>query len=151
MYTGKLVVAADHGGVELKNELVRRLRDAGVEVDDLGTDGDSSVHYPDYAFAAARKVARGEVGHGVLVCGTGIGMSIAANKVEGVLAAKVNSEEEGRLAAEHNHANILTFGGRTTDADTAFAAIQAWLKQEHGQGRHAVRVGKIKDADSTRS
>jgi len=144
MNSKQLVIAADHGGVEMKDELVIRLRNAGYDVEDLGTYGSNSVHYPDFAFAAANKVASGEVPVGVLVCGTGIGMSIAANKVNGIYCAKVNSEEEGRLAAEHNHANMLALGGRTTDIETAFKAVVAWTTTDPGEGRHANRVGLIK-------
>ncbi len=145
--TKRLVIAADHGGVEMKDALVERLRTAGYQVEDLGTHGSESVHYPDYAFIAAEKVASGEFSHGVLVCGTGIGMSIAANKVKGVYCAKVNSEEEGRLAAEHNHANMLAFGGRTTEVNVAFKAIVAWITTAPGEGRHTERVNMIKARD----
>ncbi len=147
MASDKLVIASDHGGIDLKNELVSRLRDAGYDVTDLGTHTTDSVNYPDYAFEAAKKVASGEFSHGILVCGTGIGMSIAANKVHGVYCAKVNSEEEGRLAAEHNHANMLALGGRTTHPDTAWAAVHGWLTTEPGTGRHEQRVGLIKAKD----
>lgn len=146
----KLVVAADHGGVELKDELVRRLTKAGHEVLDLGTHDSESVDYPRYALDASRRVAKGDFERGILVCGTGIGMSITANKVRGIRCAKVNSEEEGRLAAEHNHANMLAFGGRTTDPETAWAAVQAWLTTAEGGDRHARRVSQIMEADAHR-
>ena len=144
MKTKKLAIASDHGGVEMKDELVTRLRNAGYDVVDMGTHSPDSVNYPDFAFSAANKVASGEVPAGVLVCGTGIGMSIAANKVQGIYCAKVNSEEEGRLAAEHNHANMLALGGRTTDIETAYRAVVAWTTTDPGEGRHANRVGLIK-------
>lgn len=144
----RLVAGADHGGVELKDELVRRLRDAGYEVEDVGTHGPDSVHYPDYAIAAAERVASGGADGGVLACGTGIGMSIAANKVKRVFCAKVNTVEEGRLAAEHNHANMLAFGGRITDPDTAWSALKAWLDTDPAGGRHDLRVGKIAEYET---
>jgi RpiB/LacA/LacB family sugar-phosphate isomerase len=147
MKTKRLVIASDHGGIEMKDALVTRLREAGYEVEDIGTHSTESVHYPNFAFDAANKVASGEVPAGVLVCGTGIGMSIAANKVHGIYCAKVNSEEEGRLAAEHNHANMLALGGRTTDLDTSFKAIIAWTTTDSGGGRHAERVDLIKAKD----
>ncbi|MCB2197977.1 RpiB/LacA/LacB family sugar-phosphate isomerase [bacterium] len=139
----KLVIAADHGGVELKDLLVKRLGEAGHEVEDLGTHGSDSVDYPDFAFKAARKVSRGEVPLGILVCGTGIGMSIAANKVRKIRCAHVCTVEQAKLAAEHNHANMLALGGRTTDEETAWEAVQVWLQTPKGGDRHKRRVDKI--------
>ncbi|MFH0883049.1 MAG: RpiB/LacA/LacB family sugar-phosphate isomerase [bacterium] len=146
----KLVLAADHGGAELKDSLVSLLKDAGYEVEDIGTHGTESVDYPDYAFRAASLVADGIFDGGILLCGTGIGMSIAANKVKGIRCAKINSEEEGRLAAEHNFANMVALGGRTTSLDTAWAAVHAWLIATRGGERHERRVGKINDVDNER-
>jgi len=139
----KLVLGADHGGVELKDELVKRLKVAGHDVEDLGTHGGDSVDYPDYAFKAARMVGRGDVPLGILCCGTGIGMSIAANKVRKVRCAHVCTVEQAKLAAEHNHANMLALGGRTTDVETAWEAVQAWISTPAGGDRHERRVGKI--------
>lgn len=146
----KLILASDHGGVELKDELVTRLKDAGYEVEDIGTHGSESVDYPDFAFRAASLVADGVFDGGVLVCGTGIGMSIAANKVKGIRCAKINSEEEGKLAAEHNFANMVALGGRTTDPETAWSAVHAWLSTQHGGERHQRRVDKIIEVDNER-
>jgi ribose 5-phosphate isomerase B len=146
----KLVLAADHGGAALKDDLAVLLKEAGYDVEDLGTHGTESVDYPDYAFRAANLVADGIVDGGILICGTGIGMSIAANKVKGIRCAKINSEEEGRLAAEHNFANMVSLGGRTTPLETAWAAVLAWLTTNRGGERHERRVSKINDMDNER-
>ncbi len=145
----KLILAADHAGADLKDSLAERLREAGYEIEDIGTHGPASVDYPDYAFKAAKLVADGVYDGGILICGTGIGMSIAANKIKGIRCAKINSAEEGRLAAEHNFANMVALGGRITAPDTAWEAVQAWLKTQHGGERHERRVNKIKDMDSS--
>ena len=150
MNVKRLVVAADHGGVELKDEIVARLREEGYEVLDLGTHGGDSVHYPDYAFRAAKMVSTGEIEAGILVCGTGIGMSIAANKLAGVYCARVTNGEEGRLAAEHNHANMLALGGRTTSIKDAWQAVRSWLETKPGGDRHELRVNKIKQCEMER-
>ncbi|MDP8208915.1 MAG: ribose 5-phosphate isomerase B [Candidatus Electryonea clarkiae] len=139
----KIVVAADHGGVDLKDQILIHLQKAGHEVTDLGTYSSESVDYPDYALEASIKVASGEMECGILFCGTGIGMSIAANKIAGIYCAKVNSEEEGKLAAEHNLANMLALGCRMIDPETAWSAVKAWLETPHGGERHQRRVGKI--------
>ncbi|MBD3166505.1 ribose 5-phosphate isomerase B [bacterium] len=144
----RIIFGADHGGVELKDLLVKRLSENGYEVEDLGTHGTDSVDYPDFAKRTAEAVAADKDAKGILVCGTGIGMSIAANKVKGIYCAKVNNAEEGRLAAEHNHANMLALGGRITGPDLAYAAVKAWLKASHGGDRHQRRVDKIISMES---
>jgi ribose 5-phosphate isomerase B len=146
----RLVLAADHGGVELKDWLLQQLKKRGYDVTDLGTNGTDSVDYPRYALEAARAVAKGDYERGVLVCGTGIGMSIAANKVRGIRCAKINTVDEGRLASGHNHANMIAFGGRTTEEETALKATLAWLETPAGGDRHQRRVQQIMDADGTR-
>ncbi len=143
----KLVIGSDHGGVEMKDFLREKLKEAGHEVIDVGTQGSTSVDYPDIAFAAADKVVSGEVERGILVCGTGIGMSIAANKVKGIFCAKVNSESEGGLASEHNLTNMIALGGRTTEKAVAWKIVQAWLTTPRGGERHQRRVQKIADRD----
>jgi len=144
----RIIAAADHGGVELKDKLVKLLRENGHEVEDIGTNGTESVDYPEYAETAARKVASGEFKKGILVCGTGIGMSIAANKVKGVRCARVVNGEDGRLAAEHNVANMIALGGRTTSFEDAWDAVQAWLSTQPGGERHQRRVGMIEKMES---
>lgn len=144
----KIVLASDHGGLELKDKLVKRFSADGRDVEDLGTHGTDSVDYPDFAVKAAKKVVAGEGDvRGILVCGTGIGISIAANKVDGIRCAKINSVEEGKLASEHNYANMIALGGRTTDVETAYAAAIAWLETPNGGERHLRRVRKIMDIE----
>ncbi len=143
----KLVLAADHGAVELKDWIVEELKKSDYEISDIGTFGNDSVDYPDFALKAAKMVASEEAERGILFCGTGIGMSIAANKVKGILCAKVNSVEEGRLASEHNNANMLALGGRTTDRNVVLNAIIAWLNTSFGGDRHQRRIDKIIEAE----
>ncbi|MBZ0263467.1 ribose 5-phosphate isomerase B [bacterium] len=146
----KLVAAADHGGIELKDELVERLRDAGYEVEDLGTHSSDSVDYPDYAKLAGQSILEGKADCGILVCGTGIGISIAANKIDGIYCAKLNNPIEGKMAAAHNHANMVALGGRITDPETAWESVKAWLETEPEGDRHNRRVDKIKDLEGKR-
>ena len=139
----RMAIGADHGGVELKDLLAAWLREQGHDVYDVGTDGPASVDYPDYAQAVTGRVADGRVDRGVLVCGTGIGMSIAANKVPGVRAALVGEPYSARLAAEHNNAQVLCMGGRVTGPELAVSCLVAWLGASFEGGRHARRVGKL--------
>ncbi len=137
-----IVIAADHGGYELKEYLKKHLEEKGLDVLDIGCNGEQ-CDYPDYAHAAAAKILSGECEKGILCCGTGIGISIAANKNPGIRAALVSEPVSAQLAKEHNNANILCFGGRVTGPVLAAACVDAWLSAEHLGGRHAVRVGKI--------
>jgi ribose 5-phosphate isomerase B len=123
------------------------LLELGLEVDDLGTVSESSVDYPDYAVKVAEKVARGEVDQGLLVCGSGTGMAITANKVLGVRAAVAWSEETARLARRHNDANVLAIGARTTPADEIPHIVRAWFSTAFEGGRHAERVEKIRQLE----
>lgn len=136
-------MAADHAGFVLKERLRRRLVEEGHEVIDFGTTSGDSCDYPDYAQGAARDVAQGHSDRGVLVCSTGIGMSMAANKVHGVRAALAVGEDEVRLTREHNDANVLTLGARSLDEDRAMDLIRIFLETEFQGGRHARRVAKI--------
>lgn len=139
----KVAVGADHGGYGRKEPLVRALRRMGHSVLDVGAFSEDSVDYPDFARAVAEKVGRGDCARGVLICGTGIGMSIAANKVKGVRAAVVWSPATARLAAEHNGANVLCLSGRLFSAARLKAMLTAWLSTPFGGGRHLRRVRKI--------
>ncbi|MFH1071162.1 MAG: ribose 5-phosphate isomerase B [Candidatus Glassbacteria bacterium] len=143
----KIPVGSDHAGYELKQKVVEYLRELGYEVEDFGTDSTISVDYPDFAREVAGRVSRGERRRGILVCGTGIGMSIAANKFPGVRAALAVSEELARLSRAHNDANVLTLGGRTTDLDLARRIVKTWLDTEFEGGRHIRRVEKIAEAE----
>ena len=139
----KVSIASDHAGFEQKQMLVAYLEESGHEVIDRGPDNDDRVDYPDFAAVVAHDVADGVVERGVLVCGTGIGMAVAANKVHGIRAANVTSAEFAALAREHNDANIVTVSGRFVDEETNRAIVKAFLETEFGGGRHAGRVEKI--------
>ena len=139
----KLALAADHGGVALKDSLVRLLSDAGHEVTDLGTHGDASVDYPDFARAVAMQVRDGVVDRGILVCGTGQGMCMAANKVAGVRAGVVSDTFSARMVVEHNDARILCLGARVVGPSVAEEIVFAYLNAQFAGGRHGRRVAMI--------
>ena len=143
----RIALASDHAGYAEKERLKTVLSDLGVEFDDLGTRSEESVDYPDYARAVAEQVADGRVEQGLLVCGSGTGMAITANKVPGVRAAVAWSEEIARLARQHNNANVLAIGARTTPPDEIPIIVRAWFTTEFEGGRHAARVNKISDVE----
>jgi ribose 5-phosphate isomerase B len=145
----KIAVGSDHAGFKAKESLVARLRKAGHQVADVGAVSEESVDYPDFAFKVADRVARGASRRGVLVCGTGIGMCISANKVGGVRAAVVWSPETARLAAEHNDANVLCLSARLFNDRQRFAMLDAWLSTPFAGGRHKRRVRKIGALEKT--
>jgi ribose 5-phosphate isomerase B len=138
-----VAIASDHGGFEQKQQLVAYLRAAGIEVSDLGPARADAVDYPDYAVLVAQAVTTGRADKGVLVCGTGIGMAIAANKVVGARAANVTTPQFAALAREHNNANILALSGRFIDLKTNCQNLDAFLGTPFAGGRHSVRVAKI--------
>jgi ribose 5-phosphate isomerase B len=144
----KIILASDHAGLELRQELVAGLRERGVSFEDMGPTSRESVDYPDFATKVARAVAAGEYTHGVLVCGTGIGMSIVANKYRGVRAALCTTEFEARMARAHNDANVLCLGQRVVGAGVARAILEAFLATPFEGGRHEKRVQKIREAES---
>lgn len=139
----KIAIASDHAGFAEKERLKPLLRDLGLEFEDLGTLSEESVDYPDYARKVAEEVACGRVDQGLLVCGSGTGMAITANKVAGVRAAVAWSEETARLARQHNDANVLAIGARTTPPDKIPGIVRAWFNADFEGGRHAERVAKI--------
>ena len=139
----RLAAASDHAGFPLKNHLVAWLSAHGHEVTDLGTHSAESTDYPDFAHEVARRIASGEVERGLLVCGTGIGMSIAANRHAGVRAARCLTEYDARMARAHNDANVLALGERVTGAGLAEAILETFLATAFEGGRHARRVQKI--------
>lgn len=143
----RIALASDHAGYAEKERLKTVLSDLGIEFDDLGTRSEDSVDYPDYARAVAEQVADGRVEQGLLVCGSGTGMAITANKVPGVRAAVAWSEEIARLARQHNDANVLAIGARTTPVDEIPNIVRAWFSTEFEGGRHAARVSKICDVE----
>jgi ribose 5-phosphate isomerase B len=138
-----VALGADHAGWELKEALKAWLIDAGYQVLDFGTHGPDSVDYPDYALQVAEAVTVGKVERGVLVCGTGIGMTIAANKVPGIRAALCGDVFTARMSREHNDANVLALAGRLTGRETGLEILRAWLDTPFAGGRHARRVDKI--------
>lgn len=139
----RICIASDHAGFEQKQKLADYLREGGYEVCDLGPQTADRVDYPDFAAAVARAVAAGECERGVLVCGTGIGMAIAANKVRGIRAANVVTPEFASLSREHNDANVVALSGRFVDEETNKRILDAFLSTDFGGGRHAARVDKI--------
>ncbi len=139
----KIAIASDHAGRELKDDLVGFMKGDGKEIQDLGAYDDTSVDYPDFAAHLAKMVSTGEVDRGVLVCGTGVGMSIAANKFRNVRAALVGDVFTARMAKEHNNANVLVIGGRVTGKGLAREIINAWHNAEFEGGRHQKRLDKI--------
>jgi ribose 5-phosphate isomerase B len=139
----KIALAADHAGYEEKEKLKKTLDDMGVEYEDFGTTSTDSVDYPDYAQKVGRAVASGEVDQGLLVCGSGTGMAIAANKVPGVRAAVAWNEEIARLAREHNNANVLSLAARYISDDEQKKILKAWFDAKFEGGRHERRVEKI--------
>jgi ribose 5-phosphate isomerase B len=139
----RLIAGSDHAGLNLRAEAVRVAREKGFEVQDVGPFSGDSVDYPDYALRVAQAVAGGKARFGLLVCGTGIGMSIAANKVRGVRAALCRTELEARMARAHNDANVLCLGERITGLGLGAAIVAAFLDQPFEGGRHQRRIDKI--------
>ena len=139
----KIALGADHAGFELKESVKRLLTGDGIQVDDRGTHSPESVDYPDFARAVGKEVARRQAEFGILVCGTGIGMSMSANKVAGIRAAKADTEYEAEMARAHNDANVLCLGARVTDAATAEKLVRKFLETRFQGGRHQRRVDKI--------
>jgi ribose 5-phosphate isomerase B len=138
-----IVVGSDHGGAKLKDFLVEVLRTRGIEVHDCGTRGDAPVDYPDFGREVSLRVSMGEAERGVLVCTSGIGMSIVANKYPGIRAALVQDLDSARSSREHNDANILVLGGAKTENSLALRILETWLETPFAGGRHQQRVEKI--------
>lgn len=143
----KIALASDHAGYAEKERLKPLLVELGVEFEDLGSVSEESVDYPDYARKVAERVAQGEAEQGLLVCGSGTGMAIAANKVPGVRAAVAWTEETARLARQHNDANVLAIGARTTPLEEIPKIVRAWFAAHFDGGRHAARVAKITEIE----
>jgi ribose 5-phosphate isomerase B len=139
----RIAIGSDHAGFQLKETVKARLAANGIDVVDAGTDSDASVDYPDYAAKVAHQVASGAADRGILVCGTGIGMAMAANKVPGIRAAPATDLESARLSREHNDANILTLGARITPPDLALDLVKLFLDTPFAGGRHRRRIDKI--------
>ncbi len=144
----RIAIGSDHAGYPLKQALVPWLEDRGYEMQDLGTYSTESVDYPDYARAVAHAVAEGRADKGILICGTGIGMSMTANKVPGIRAALCTDPYMSRMSRRHNDANVLCMGARVVGIGLAEAIVEAWLDGEFEGGKHARRVGKIDATDA---
>ena len=144
----KVAVSADHGGVHLKGEIVSLLEELGIEYEDFGCDCETSVDYPDYALPVAEKVANGEFDRAILICGTGIGMSIAANKVKGIRCALCHDVFSAKATREHNDTNILAMGERVIGPGLAREIAKTWLTTEFLGGRHQRRIGKIDEYEN---
>jgi len=140
----RVAVGADHGGLDLKIILVDELEKSGVSVINVGTDSTESCDYPDFAAKVADTILKGKADLGLLICGTGIGMSIAANKFDGIRAALAGNEFMARMARRHNDANILVLGGRVTGFELAKEILKAFLEETFEGGRHQRRIDKIK-------
>jgi ribose 5-phosphate isomerase B len=139
----RIPIASDHAGYEMKEHLAAALKKMGFEVEDIGTHSPSSTDYPDYAHPLAEKVERGEVKRGVLLCGTGLGMSYAANRHHGVRAAVAWTPEIAALARKHNDANVLVLPARFVSEEDGLQILKTWLETEYEGGRHQKRVDKI--------
>ena len=145
----KIIIGCDHGGFELKQEVIAHLTKRGIEVTDVGTYSTESCNYPDYACALCARIQSGEFERGILICGTGIGISIAANKHDGIRAACCSDTFSARLTREHNDANILCFGARVVGEGLALDLVDAFLGAEYlNNGNHVVRVGMLTDIEN---
>ena len=144
----KVAIASDHGGITIRKEIISLLKEMNVEYIDLGCECQSSVDYPDYAVPVAEMVAKGKVERGILVCGTGIGMSIAANKVKGIRCALVHDTFSAKATREHNNSNILAMGERVIGPGLARDITKIWLTTSfEGEGRHANRINKVTELE----
>jgi len=143
----KIGIASDHGGFELKEYIKEYLGKEGIEYVDYGTNSTESVDYPDYGEKLSKAVVSGEVDRGIAICGTGIGISIACNKVKGIRCALCSDTYSARMSVEHNNANVLALGGRVLGKDLALEIVSAWLKAEFQGGRHERRINKISNIE----
>ena len=145
----KLVIGNDHSGVEMKSELIEHLKSKGVEVVNVGTDTPERFDYPVAGYRVAKLVASGEADGGVLICGTGVGISLAANKVHGVRACVCSDPYTAKLSKQHNNTNIIAFGARVIGVETAKMIVDEWLNARFEGGRHAERVALITEIEQT--
>lgn len=139
----KIAVACDHGGLQLKNTIINDLKEKGYDIKDYGTYGEQSCDYPDYAGKAAKAVAKGECDKGILVCGTGIGVSITANKVKGIRCALVHDTFSAKATRQHNDTNMIAMGQRVIGEGLALEIINTWLTTNYEGGRHDIRITKM--------
>ncbi|WP_263282480.1 ribose 5-phosphate isomerase B [Schnuerera sp. xch1] len=144
----KIGIGSDHGGYELKEYIKEYLYEEGIDYVDFGTNSLDSVDYPDYGEKLSRAVVSGEVDRGIAICGTGIGISIACNKVKGIRCALCENIYSARMSVEHNNANILALGGRVIGKDLAIEIVSTWLDSKFQGGRHERRVNKISSIEA---
>ncbi|MFG6119452.1 MULTISPECIES: ribose 5-phosphate isomerase B [Thalassobacillus] len=144
----KIILASDHGGTNLRKQAAAVLEELGIQYEDIGCDCEGSVDYPDYALPAAERVASGEFDKGILICGTGIGMTISANKVKGIRAALVHDLFSAKATREHNDSNVLCMGERVIGPGLAEEIVRTWVSTDYEGGRHANRVGKIAEYEN---
>ncbi len=140
-----IAIGCDHGGLEIKNAIIEDLKQKGIEYKDLGTYTSDSVDYPVYAKAVCAEIVNGNAEKGILCCGTGIGMSIAANKIKGIRAAVLSDEFSAEMTRRHNDANVLCLGGRVIDCEKAVKLAEIFLNTEYEGGRHARRVAMLEE------
>lgn len=144
----KVILTADHAGVTIRNEVKQLLEEKGISYEDAGADGSASVDYPDYSLAASKRIAAGEFDRGIFICGTGIGMSIAANKVKGIRCALVHDVYSAKMTRLHNDSNVIALGERVIGAGLAREIVETWLDTSFEGGRHNRRVEKITTYES---
>jgi len=147
----KIAIGNDHAAVEMKNEIMAYLESRGIEVVNVGTDSNERFDYPVAAYRAAKLVASGEADGGVLICGTGVGIGIAANKYKGIRCCICSDPYSARLSKQHNNANMIAFGARVIGPETAKMIVDEWLDAEFEGGRHAGRVGLITEIEQTQA
>lgn len=143
----KIVIGCDHAAYELKLKIIEHLKDQGIEVEDVGTNSTASCDYPDFADALCKKIMSGEYERGILICGTGIGMSMAANKHKGIRAACCSDTFSARLTREHNDANVLCFGARVVGEGLAYDLVDLFVSTDYEGGKHARRVAMVDALD----
>ena len=145
----KLAIGNDHVAIEMKNEIKDYLEGKGIEIVDMGTNTPGSFHYPISGYKVAKLVASGEVDGGILICGTGVGISLAANKVKGIRACVCSEPYTARLSKQHNNTNIIAFGARVIGIELAKMIVDEWINAEFQGGRHATRVDMIMEIEET--
>ena len=145
----KLAIGNDHVAIEMKNEIKEYLEGKGIEIVDMGTNTPGSFHYPISGYKVAKLVASGEVDGGILICGTGVGISLAANKVKGIRACVCSEPYTARLSKQHNNTNIIAFGARVIGIELAKMIVDEWINAEFQGGRHATRVDMIMEIEET--
>ncbi len=143
----KIGIGSDHGGYELKEHVIDYFKEQGIQYVDYGTNSEESVDYPDYGRKVGEAIRKKEVDRGIVICGTGIGISLAANKVKGIRCALCGDTYSARMSREHNNANALALGGRVLGRDLALEIVSIWLKTDFAGGRHERRVNKINEIE----